>query len=470
MKALVLTIVGLLVPAQAAAETGGPLGLTEVLESTLATHPKLADARARIAEVQGQRLAVRQAFEPKVVGSALALPAGFYEYWQMAAKVQQTLPVAGIKLEGGYRLGRGDIPPYYGERVTRDGGELFARLAVPLLADRSIDKDRAAIRKATVEIAARDSERVQTWIELARDATLAYWDWVAAGQRLRVALDLRRIAQERATRINAQADSGALPRITKVDNDRVLFARQSSVLKAEAQFTKAQAKLSLYYRERDSLRPIRVPVVRVPEALQAAPAIVKGSVDSWLKNALRRRPDLRVLDARQKQVAVDMELADNRALPNLDLGAFVARDLGDGSETLGQTDVGVGVQISIPLFRRQGRGLRRSARAKLASIEAKRRGLRDRIAAELKQAAQVAKLSRNRYDLARKRLQATERLANAERRRLAEGASDVLVVNLRELDVASAAADAIDAALEVNRAVAELIYAQGGTRPARSSN
>ena len=64
-------------------------------------------------------------------------------------------------------------------------------------------------------------------------------------------------------------------------------------------------------------------------------------------------------------------------------------------------------------------------------------------------------------DLAQQRLAATERLADAERKRLREGASDVLVVNLRELDVAKAAVDAVDAALEVNRSMAQLLFARG---------
>ena len=464
MRRSIVALLSVLVPAQVFAEEGAPLALTEVLRSTLATHPKLAEARARIDEVRGERLAYQQAFEPQIVGGALALPAGFYEYWQMAAAIEQTLPVLGVKMEGGYRLARGNIPPYYGERVTRDGGELFAKVTLPVLANRSIDKDRAAIRKATIEIAARDAEGAQTWLQVARETSIAYWRWVAAGQRLRVAIELYRIAGERARRMDAQAEQGALPRITKVDNNRVLLARKSTILKLEAEFVKAQAELSLYYRDRRSLKPLWVPLDQVPIVMQVAPPTVASSPAVELEDAFRQRPELRVLRARQEQASVDLELAANQALPKLDVAAFAARDLGEGPESLGQVDVGMGLELSIPLLRRQARGERRSVRAKLASIAAKRRALRDSIAADLRQAAEVADLARRRFELAREQLEAAQRLADAERQRLAEGASDILVVNLRELDVASAANDTIDAAFDANRAAAELVFARGTTK------
>ncbi len=447
----------------AAPAKAAPLSQEDVLTATLETHPKLDGARAAIEDQEGRRLGASSVFEPQVKASVKAVPVGFYEYFQLACRVEQVLPSGGIKLEGGYRLGRGDIPDYYGERATREGGEVFAKIAVPLLAGRATDKRRAELEKSRYAIRAKKAELAETWLRIARDATVAYWSWVAAGQRLRVAEDLRAIASERATRIRAQAASGALPRIARVDTDRVLLARDSAVIKAQASFVKAQNKLSLYLRSTDTLEPRQAQLAEVPSALQASAPSWGASPDAWIDQALRSRPELRTIEAERKQALVEAKLARNQVLPKLGVSAFAARDLGPGKESLGPTDVGLGVSLTLPVFQRQGRGNQRRAKAKLRALEAKQRGLRDRIAAELREASQRAELARQRLDVAQQRLEATERLADAERTRLEEGDSDILVVNLRELDVAKAAKDAIDAAFELNEASAQILYARGQT-------
>lgn len=440
----------------------GALALSTVLEATVRTHPALDEARAAITEQDGRALAATAAFEPTIGAAGQILPVGFYEYWQLAVAVEQTVPDTGIRVRGGYRLGQGDIPDYYGERETLDGGELFASVVVPVLADRSIDKARAELWKARLAIGQARARLALTWLEVARDATVAYWTWVAAGQQVRVAEELLRIATARADQIAAEADTGARPRIEVVDADRVVLARRSSLLEARGAFAEAQQALALYYRADDGT-PVVVPLDRVPAAMGAPPPVRDAEVDRWIADAQRARPDLEALDVEARQADVDRDLARNHGLPTVDVSAFVARDLGSGSPSLAPTEVGVGITVTIPVQRRRARGELRQAAARRAQVEAKQRGLRDRIAAELREAAQLAQLAAERVALARERLAAAERLAEAERIRLDQGASDVLVVNLRELDVAAAAGDAIAAGLELHRAAAALLFARGQT-------
>jgi cobalt-zinc-cadmium efflux system outer membrane protein len=458
-RILSLSIVLLLIPSTALAEPS-PLRLAEVLESVAVTHPKIAEAQAFIRAQRGRRLAATALNEPKVGVSASANPYGYYDYWQFATTVEQRIPTTGVKLLGGYRLGQGDIPLYYGERETRDGGELFAKLAVPLLADRAIDKERAEVEKARIAAEGAGFAQETTWLELARKASLDYWEWVAAGQKLLVAEELLRIATERVGRINKQAASGAYARIAIVDAQKVLLSRQSKLLQAKGKFASAQQKLALQFRAADGI-PQTVPLARVPGDIRLPKAIAPSKIESWIQSAIAMRPELKQADNQKRQARIDRALAKNKALPTLDANAFVARDLGDGSATLGQTDVGIGLTFSVPLFRREGRGLQEQAEAKLAIIEAKQRGLRDQIAASIRQSAQLAQLAAQRTVVAESRLTATEQLADAERERILQGASDLLTLNLRELDVASAANEVIESKLAAHRATIELIYSRG---------
>ena len=457
---LLVGILGCATPALAQSPGDQPaLTLIEVLASSASSHPSLAKGQARVEQRLGQQLAAKGAFDPKAKAYVNGLPAGYYSYLRWAASIEQTLPSGGVRVRTGYRQALGDIPSYRGEYATLDGGELFADVSVPLLANRAIDESRARLQQQTAGVAEDRYRLAATGLKIARDATIAYWKWVAAGQKLRVARGLAAIAVERAGRIRTQAERGSRPGIDVVDADRVAWSRQSDTLAAERDFARAQAGLSLYYRD-PQRQPVTVPLERVPAERTLVP-VDTGQFDDWVAEALRNRPDLHALELADQRARIDLRLAENQKLPTLDARMFVARDMGEGDSSLGDTDFGLGLSFSWSLRQRKARGKAAAARAKRAAIEAERRGLRDRIVAELQARAREVELARERAKLAQQRLQAVEVLARGERTRVQQGASDLLRLDLREIDVARAAREAIDATLEHNRAVAALLFTRG---------
>ena len=457
---LMLGILGYATPALAQRPGDQPaLSLTEVLASSASSHPSLAKGQARVEQRLGQQLAARGAFDPKAKAYASGLPAGYYNYVRWAASIEQTLPSGGMRVRSGYRQTLGDIPSYRGEYATLDRGELFADVSVPLLANRSIDEERARLQQETAGVAEDRYRLAATGLKIARDTTVAYWKWVAAGQKLRVIRDLTAIAIVRAGRIRTQAERGSRPGIDVIDADRVAWSRQSDTLAVERDFALAQAGLSLYFRD-SQRQPVTVPLERVPLERTLVP-VDTGRLDDWVAEALRNRPELRALELADQRARIDLRLARNQKLPTLDARMFVARDMGAGDSSLGDTDFGVGLTFSWSLRQRRARGQAAAARAKRAAIEAERRGLRDRIIAELRARVREVELARERAELAQQRLQAVEVLARGERTRVQQGASDLLRLDLREIDVARAAREAIDATLEHNRAVAALLFTRG---------
>jgi outer membrane protein TolC len=204
-----------------------------------------------------------------------------------------------------------------------------------------------------------------------------------------------------------------------------------------------------------------VPESRVPPRNRAMTTLAVARVEEWIAEAQRNRPEMAILGVEQRKTRIDQKLARNDSLPRLDLTGSVARDLGNGAASLGQTDFAIGVRFELPLLRRKARGNARAARAKLARLRAKERGLRDRVAAEVRMLVRLEQLAQTRWRLADRRLGTTRRLATAERTRLEQGASDMVTVNLRELAVASAATEAIEARLEVRKVRADLLLARG---------
>jgi outer membrane protein TolC len=177
--------------------------------------------------------------------------------------------------------------------------------------------------------------------------------------------------------------------------------------------------------------------------------------------ALLRRPEVHVIDAERDAASVEVQLAKNRRAPTASVRSYVAKDLGVGPVELAPVEWGVSLAISMPLPLRKARGEYQEARAEQAAIEARARGLADKIAAEVRLAMVSLEAAYRRWALAKEQVNLALILANAERVRFSEGASDLIVVNLRELAEADAESAVISAAAEYHVALAVFMTATG---------
>ncbi|MEM9457884.1 MAG: TolC family protein [Myxococcota bacterium] len=447
-------------PGRAGASPAPVLELDEVLDAVRRTHPKLEGAQRVVDQREALAFAARGGFDPLVTIRGKWAPVGYYSNAQVDALVQQATPLWGISAYAGYRLGLGSYPVYKGDLQTLSGGEVRAGINVPVWRNGPIDERRAKIRKTRIEQRGARLQLSATQLAVERDAAKTYWDWVAAGQSLEVSRALLTVAEDRNTGLTEQVAAGSAAPITLTDNQRLVLDRQAKVVQAQRKFQQATLKLSLYLRD-SQRRPIRPAADRVPPAFPG-PVLPADSVNDAVNRALGQRPDARALDAEREAARVDVRLTANRRGPAVDFQAFVAKDIGDGPAELGPAEAGVGVTVKMALPLRQARGEHRAAQAKVGQIDAKRRALRDTIEAEVREAYVSVEAATERVDLARAQRDAATQLADAERERLGQGASDLLAVNLRELAEAEAALLEIDALADYHRSMADLIAASGG--------
>jgi cobalt-zinc-cadmium efflux system outer membrane protein len=436
-----------------------PLRLREVLDALEGTHPTLESATQDVEAADGRALAARGGFDPMLSIRSRFTPVGYYENAQVDALVRQPTALWGASLYAGYRIGWGTYPVYRGELATLSGGEVRAGLELPLWKNGPIDPRRAEIRKTKARSIGARKALDATRLRLERDAANAYWTWVAAGQNLHVARDLLAIAQRRADALAEQAGAGAIERIAVVDNRRLVLDRTTKLVAAERRFAQASLQLSLFLRDRDRA-PLRVGEDRVPTRWPASDLEPRAD-DEEIEAALKRRPDIAALEAERKAKAVDLRLARNQRAPDVRVGTFVAKDLGDGPAELLPVEWGVGVVVEMPLALREARGALKSARAELAAIDAELRAARDAAAVEIRSARVVMLAARESIALAREQLAAAHELADAERAGFREGSSDLVAVNIRELAAADAASLEIEALAEYERARVDYLVATG---------
>lgn len=442
------------------APEGGTLTLPEVLARLSGRHPGWEAADRKIEATRGKRLSARGAFDPKVVLDATMKPMGYYENRQLGVKVEQATPVWGITAFAGWRWGQGSFPVYDGRLETARAGELRAGVEVPLWRDGAIDRRRTERRQADrlVEQAERQAEAKR--LELQLEAARAYWTWVGASQRLRVVDGVLHLAERRQAGLRRLAETGAVPEIEAIDNERSIADRSLERVEAQRRLDATAVALSLYYRDADG-RPVVPAASQAPATMPPPPPAPSARPDALVAEALERRPELAALEQEQAIAELELRWARNQQAPDVAVQAYVARDFGPGPEYLLPTEVALSLLLELPIPLRKARGQLATASAELSRVKAERRLLGDEVSAQLQAADIALRAALEQLGLAERQAELAERVAVAERRRFELGATNVLTVNLREQSAVDAAIKAIDAHVRSHVAHAEHRVAQG---------
>lgn len=460
MRCLVLLWGALLLWSSGAAQA--QVTLEDVARSVQTHHPLLLAEQSTAEVATAEARAARGEFDLTLSTQARAGVLGYYDPRRVDVLLEQPTTLFGATLYSGYRIGRGNIAPYYGEQATLEGGEVRGGVRVPLWQDRAIDARRAGLKTTRAAQVMAEADVQSARIQLERDAALAYYSWVAAGLREQVAAELLRLATERDAQIASKVELGALPAIERLDNQRAILDRTQRLVQARRSREKASFELSLFLRDAEG-RPRVLGPGDLPSALEG-PATLP-SLSSAAERAIEQRPELDAYAAQIEQARIELSLSDNRVAPRLDLFGEVSKDLGNGPselvKSLQEPVLEVGATLSVPLWLRKARGKRDSAEAKLDATESKADFARDKVLYEVQDAYSAERAAQERLKAAKAAATAAEQLAQGERTRLDLGATTLLFVNIREQQAADAEVSVIDALAEWNLAHARARAAMG---------
>ena len=174
--------------------------------------------------------------------------------------------------------------------------------------------------------------------------------------------------------------------------------------------------------------------------------------------AIASRPEARALTFAREVAKVDRSLARNSILPQLDALWTQGEDRGIGG--IGPVRR-VGLELSVPLFFRAGRGAERQTRFAIEGLDWAQRALRLRLINEVRDAVSSVNADARRLEAARREAELAERLEKAEGISFDLGDSTLFLVNQRERAAAEARARVVEvlsdyrisrAALAVSRA------------------
>ena len=451
-----------------APSVGGPLALDEVLRSVEQHYPLLRAVEQERAAAGGRLLSSMGAFDLNLTGGTEG-QTGTYDNYRGTAGLVQGLPFGGLGLFGGYRQGYGDFPTYYLNQKTAEGGEFRAGVTVPLLQNRSIDRARAGIQQARIDVEIAEPTIERQRLDFLRAAARSYWSWVAAGHRLRVAESLVQVAVDREAQIRRRVREGATPNIERIDNEQNIALRNGVLVQAQRALQQATIELSLFLRD-TSGSPTLAGLDRLPAFPEVTPPDL-GAFEEYLAKAFEQRPEPRRLRLQRERAMVDLRRAENQTLPALNAVVAASQDVGYGKSSLSgpngldRTNVSGGLALALPLQRREARGRVQTVQAQLAQIGEQLRNVEDVVRAEVQDAFSAVERAAEFHRQAAARVDLARMVARAERERLLLGNSDVLRVTLREQAAFEAEIIEIGARQDYFRSLAELRAAIGDATP-----
>jgi cobalt-zinc-cadmium efflux system outer membrane protein len=432
------------------------LTLDKVVKSVLNNHPNLLAAKTQLDAAKASQKIADGGFDPVIKFNSYDFIEGNYQNsGYLDATIEQPTTLYGTRFIAGYRRSKDGLPPYYDQEITQNDGEVRAGIEVPILRDGSIDRRRANLSIAAIEQELSSATVSQRKIELIRAAKNAYFDWLAAGSRVRVIKNLLEVTEERQHQLQERQLKGDLAKFDVTDNQRSVLQRRSQLVSAERALAQAKFELSVFLRD-EAGQPITVSDDKLPPSFPALSYALPSSYQMKLEYALSNRPDLMRINQLLKQNSVELELADNQILPKLDAQILASQDLGASVPKYDETEIRTGIKFELPLFNRSATGKSDSLKAKQAELEFLSKFLTDRISADLKDVFAGIKLASERIKISEQEYKNAKEVEEGERERFFHGDSNLIFVNLREQTTADAAIRVIDANLEYQKALAAL--------------
>lgn len=430
-----------------------PLLLDEVIQSVVTRYPPLLAALIEQDVAAGRLRQAEGAFDVGLNGNVSGSPSGYFDGRTGSLLVEQALQGWGVRVFGGYRLSSGFLPNYNLNRTPPDG-QVVAGVRLNLLRDGSIDRSRASLSQARIAEAAVDPQIERARLDFVRSATVAYYQWIAAGLRLNAAHALLRVANQRDAAIETLVKKGSLAPIVRTDNERLVISRRLALTQVQRRFEAHAIELSLFLRDRAD-RPVLATRARLPAAFPRADAHDNLQPDRDEAEALRRRPELRTVALTLERLEVERRLVRSDALPSLDL-ALEARQSPNGQRLpdVEATEARAALELRVPLQRREASGRLQMVDAQIRQARQEEQFLRDRVVAELRDAFSALSAAAAQLTQARRNVELADTLEEAERLRFRQGATDLLALQIREQASFDARIAELDTHLEYGRALA----------------
>jgi outer membrane protein TolC len=428
------------------------LTLKEVLTSSLAHFPEIQEAKAKREASEAAVQAALGAFDSSLDNNTTSRTNGFYTGDQTSTKIVKPFQNFNAKVSGGYRVSEGTFPIYEDNQFTNSGGEFNLEVFLSLLRDRDIDDQRLSLWNSRLNVAKAKQEELLAKISTQHAAMRAYYEWLAAGEILRIQKELLSLAEQRQVGLITRSEHGDIAAITATENNQNIYRRQGLLNDAKRLFANASANLALYFRDKDAnmITPDPSSLSRMPKPKNISMPLASEEAAAAYQN----RPEFSIVEAEIEKQRNELTAGENRLLPRADLSVKTARDSGNGSLTRTDTENVIGINISIPLENNTAEGRINRAKTSIKALEYERQMLRNKIAQQLQFIENDIGAASRFIDISRNEVVVAEKMQASEEKIFTNGGSDFFLLNMREEQLANAKIKNVSAQLDYYRVLA----------------
>ncbi|BFU92061.1 MAG: putative Outer membrane efflux protein [Nitrospira sp.] len=449
-----------------------PLTISEVLARIELTHPLLRATGVERIEARAKILKALGAWEPTFKNNT---EMGRYQVWNFLQFVNEntggfndsTLAIGhpwGFRIEGGIRNGFGDRLNQNSNALLANDGLLFwpqqqalVGGSAHLLRNFMINEEYAEFQKAELAGPQAEIAVAQKRQDLYLAGAVQYWDWQVAVKQAELVKRALAVAEERFTQIEGQAKRGLASPLDVIESGQEVQRRKEAAIAAQRKVEYEQYKLSLFLWENGA--PVTPRPEWAPEFQGETPLPTKDQVAAYKVEAKEDRPEVRELYIEAKMNNIDIKLAKNHLLPQLDFQG--------GQNPVGlDWFVGIGyrfeAEFKMALFQRKGRGEVMYAEADQQQLVLKQLYTEQQVSIDVDNWLSAQVRARDRVKAATEALRLAKTLEEGERTRFNMGATTVLFVNVRERNV-------VEQAYQLYRAQADYAVSRGGMLWARGN-
>lgn len=342
----------------------------------------------------------------------------------------------------------------------------------PLLRNFGILVNTAPIRIAQTQRAVEDQTFARQVMVSLTDIHDAYWEVVRTREDLLVAIDSLRVARDLLRQNQIRLEVGTMAPLEVLQAETGVASRAETVIVAMQAVRDAEDELKRLLNLPRSTDAWHRAIRPADEPHSTAPSV---DLDAAVAEALHDRPDLQAARLTLENNELNVLVARNALLPQLDATAEygvrgIDPDLQEAYDQAGRThreNWRLQADFSYPILNRDARGSYRRAELERAQQLYTIADLELRVTAEVRAATRAVETAWQRIQVTQVARRLAEEQLAAEQKKLEVGVSTSFDVLEKEQDLTAARSNEIAARIDYEQSLAALDLAVGRTLDAR---
>jgi len=397
-------------------------------------------------------LASQGAFDTVFNAKSETRPIGYYNNGWLDFYIEQPTTLWGATFFSGWRLGLGKFASYEGKPETNSLGEFRTGFEIPLLKDGFTDRRRTNIVQGELKQIEADLKLIRKILDSRQEASSKYWKWVSSAKNYTVLKNILNIAIIRDKNLQDTAKLGNISPIEVIENKRLIYQRQASLIAAERNLEQSANELSIYLRDNQG-NPYIPDLEQIPDKIDFS--IKKDNFETSLEKAFKNNPDLKIIENNLESMKTELDYLYNQRLPDINIAMAISQDLGQGSETRRPFVFDAGLRIKAPLWMRSAEGKINEQKAIIELNELQNNFIKDQIKIEVKNIHIGLNTSYRQIQLAKQELELSIKLEESEKEKFKLGDSNILFINIREQATADSKIREFNAIVNYNQFLAD---------------